>query len=186
MSCPVCGGTPADANEYEVRTLSHQKAFGWIVNLVVRIPKIRCGCCGGWPGADIPWARPGVTYTEFFEKEVFGMIRMATVQDVSKYHGIPQTTLWRMIDYRVEEALYYLDLSDVSIIYVDEKSKRKGQDYVTVFLDQTGRVIYVCDGRSSGTVLEFCTWLEQHGGNADNIVAVSCDLGDAYPAGVRE
>ena len=185
FSCPICGCPLSKVHQWEERGYSHIKAFGCTTKLVVRLPKMRCGCCGGWPQLEPEWVRPGSSYTVPFEKLAFSLIRNTSVSCVEEILDISDTTLWRMIDYRVSEALNYLDLSNTYAIYIDEKSKKKGQNYVTVVLDQCGSVIFVCDGRGSDTVSKFASWLESHSGRKENIIAVSCDLGESYPAGVR-
>ena len=45
-----------------------------------------------------------------------------------------------------------MDLSGVKLLYVDEISSKKGHSYVTLVCDQDGRIIFVCEGKSSETV----------------------------------
>lgn len=71
------------------------------------------------------------------------------------------------------------------MLYVDETSSKKGHNYITVICDQDRRVVFVCEGKGSDTMDRFRDWLVLHGGDPEKIAYVSCDLGDAYPAGVR-
>lgn len=71
------------------------------------------------------------------------------------------------------------------MVYVDETSTRKGHEYITVFSDQTKRIVFIREGRGSDTVDDFTEWLVRHNGDPARIRCVSCDLGEAYPAGVR-
>ncbi len=74
-----------------------------------------------------------------------------------------------------------MDLSGMKLLYIDETSSKKGHSYVTLICDQEGRIIFVCEGKSSETVYR----LEAHNGRRENIEFVSYNLGEAYPSGVH-
>lgn len=71
------------------------------------------------------------------------------------------------------------------MLYLDETSSKKGHNYITVVSDQNKRIVFVCEGKGSDTVDRLKDWLIAHRGDPERISVVSCDLGEAYPAGVR-
>ena len=182
--CPLCG-TECKVHHYEHRKyrtipmLNHQT---W---LVVRIPVLKCDNCKAYPQVTVPWARPKVGYTVELEREIFRNLDDRSILSTAEYLDIGDWVVSDVVEYRVEEALKKLDLSRVDMIFIDETSFKKGHHYVTVVCDQDKRIIFMCEGKDSGTVDEFRIWLEEHNGKADNIKVVSCDMGQAYPAGVR-
>lgn len=183
-ACPNCGCS-CKVHQYEVRHYSHPPMMGMATVLKARVPKLRCDVCDGYPQMVVPWARPLVSYTKMLERHVFLFLGSMPVCDAAEFCGVTMWAVWDMIRFRVNQALRRLDLSGVFLIYVDETSSKKGHNYITVICDQDHRIIIVCEGKGSETIDRFAEWLEEHGGSRENIMYVSCDLGDAYPAGVR-
>lgn len=182
--CPICGAMcrPYKYESRKYRTIPIMNHQTW---LVVRVPVLRCDICKSYPQVTVPWARPKVGYTIELEREIFRNLDDRSILSTAEYMDIGDWVVSDVVMYRVEEALKKLDLSKVHMIFVDETSFKKGHHYVTVFCDQDRRIIFMCEGKDSGTVDDFRIWLEDHGGKAENIRVVSCDMGLAYPAGVK-
>ena len=130
-------------------------------------------------------ARPDVSYTRLMEQEVFQIIEDMCISSVAKNTGLTCCIVFQMICYRVKQALVLMDLSDVRTLYVDETSLKKGHNYITVVSDQNKRIIFMCEGKDSKTMDRLKDWLLEHRGDPERIGWVSCDLGEAYPSGVR-
>ena len=82
-----------------------------------------------------------------------------------------------------------LDLSNVATVGVDETASRRGQRYVTLFLDmQRTRepVIFAVPGHGKEAIEAFNAFLEAHGSDPDNVVEVVCDMSNAFLSGVPE
>lgn len=183
--CPCCG-TMCKPKEYEERSYTHlRNERGYQVRIVARIPKLKCPC-GKVRQVETPWARPRVSYTVALEEEVMRLLVHNPVTAVSKTVGLPTWVISDIADHRITGAVGRMDLSNVSMIYVDETSFRKGQDYVTVVCDQDKRLIFMCEGRGADTMRVFADVLIDRGLDPTMIKRVSCDLGLGYPAGVRE
>ena len=45
-----------------------------------------------------------------------------------------------------------MDLSDVNLLYIDETSFKRIHSYVILVCDQDGRIIFVCERKSSETM----------------------------------
>ena len=59
---------------------------------------------------------------------------------------------------------------------MDETSKRKGHDYITLFVDlHQKRTIFIAEGKGHETVAEFVNDLKTDEGQAENIKDISCD-----------
>ncbi len=182
--CPLCGQS-CKVHQYESRFLSHPRLMGMATVIHAKVPKLRCIGCDAYPQISIPWARPKVSYTKLMERETFLLLQDMPVHNAAIHSGLTDRIVWEMIRFRVEQGLESMDLSKVTLIYVDETSSKKGHNYITVVCDQDGRIIYVREGKDSTTMDDLAIWLVEHNGHPENILYVSCDLGDAYPAGVR-
>jgi transposase len=85
----------------------------------------------------------------------------------------------------VELALTAADFSDVHELAIDETSKARGHDYVTIAADAERRaVIFVTETREAQAIERLAADLALHGGDPEAIRAVSIDMSPAYIKGV--
>ena len=57
------------------------------------------------------------------------------------------------------------DFSDVFVIGIDETSRKKGHEYITLVVDnKDSRVIFACEGKDSSTISNFRKDLQNHNG----------------------
>ncbi len=95
--------------------------------------------------------------------------------------------LWRMLEKYIELSREFENFSELKSIGIDETSKRKHHEYITLFVDMKKRkTVFITEGKSSETVKDFKEDLELHGGNAQAIENVSCDISPAFIKGVKE
>ena len=60
------------------------------------------------------------------------------------------TRIWRVGEHHVNTARAGMDFSDVTEVGMDETSARRGQDYVSIFMDLTERrVMFATEGRDA-------------------------------------
>lgn len=182
--CPVCGA-PSKAHDTEERTWRHLDFFQHAAYLTARVP--RCNCDEhGIKTVDVPWARKGSGFTLMFEALLMVLVREMPVNAVARLVGEHDTRIWRVLDHHVEEARAKQDFSKVKTIAVDEKAYRRGHRYVTFVMDlDLRRLIYGTVGRDSDTLAAFVKDLETHGGKAEQIRDVCCDLSPAFIKGIR-
>ena len=109
------------------------------------------------------------------------------VADVAELLGEEDTHLWRMVCADVEKAQAERDWSGVTRILVDETSARRGQRYVTNFVDAESRkLLLMVEGRKADIFKEFVKELYAHGGDPARIAWVGMDMSGAYAAGVAK
>ena len=121
--------------------------------------------------------------------EGYAMMIMADVprRKASRLLRCNEKTLASILSYWVNQAVEALDLSDVTKLAIDETSRKRGHDYVTVTIDAMKRRVFdVQDGRKKEAVTAMRKKLERHGGKASNITAVTSDMSKSYLPGVRE
>jgi len=106
-----------------------------------------------------------------------------TVADIIGEHD---TRIWRVLEHYVQEARSHEDFSNVHSVGVDETSRAKGHNYISIFVDLgESRVIHVCDGRDSGTVTSFKHDYEAHKGLAGDVTDFCCDMSPAFISGIE-
>jgi transposase len=78
------------------------------------------------------------------------LLAQMPVKAVADQVGEHDTRLWRLLHHHVEAARAALDLAEVTRDGVDETSAKRGQDYVSLFVDldaSKARVIFATQGR---------------------------------------
>ena len=84
--------------------------------------------------------------------------------------------LWRLLDKYVENTRANEDFSELCSIGMDETSRAKYHQYVTLFVDlKENRTVFVAEGKGHETVADFALNLAEHGGDPLNITEVGCD-----------
>lgn len=183
--CPVCGKSVKayDTTEKEWRHLSF---FQYACYLVVRVPRISCPD-DGILQVNVPWVREGADFTFLFESFAMTLLREMPVNRVSQIIHVDDNKLWRMMYYYTDTARQKEDYSDVKQIGVDETSKAKGHDYVSLFVDlRKKRTVFVAEGKGSETMAAFAEDIKEHHGNPQEITDVSIDMSPAFIKGVEE
>jgi len=133
-----------------------------------------------------PWEGLSNGFTLLFEALLLQLVSAMPVKKVADITRVSDDKLWDMIDRYIENTRIHEDFSEVSAIGMDETSRAKGHDYITLFVDlKERRTIYITTGKDSATVTSFVEDLEAHQGNASNIEDVSCDMSPAFTKGVK-
>ena len=84
-------------------------------------------------------------------------------------------------------ALDLADLSDVKALAIDETSRARGHDYVTLAADAVKRrVLFVTEGRDAKAIEELAAHLDDHGCPPEQIDTVSIDMSPAFIKGVSQ
>src|SRR5664279_1316743 len=154
--------------------------------LHARVPRTRCPEHGVHLVA-VAWARPESGFTLLFEAL---LIEFATAMPVARVAAMARehdTRIWRVLEYHVAVQREKLSFADVRRVGMDETSARKGQDYVSTFMDlDARRVLFAAEGRDSATVAAFAEDLTGHGGDPERISDTSSDMSQAFIAGIGE
>jgi transposase len=187
FACPECGSAGCKAYDTEDRTWRHLNFFQYETHLRARLPRVRCGKCDAIRPVIAPWARPGSGFTLLFEALVMTMAAHMPVRAIARLLGVTDPRLWRVIEHYVDEARTRRDDSHVRRVGIDETSRRRGHDYITVFVDvDRPRVLFVTEGKDAETVGRFATDLVEHGGRPEQIREACVDMSAAFIKGVRQ
>jgi len=185
--CPECGKA-CPAHDFADKTWRHLNFFQHLCYLHARVPRTKCPE-HGVKRIEVPWARPGSDFTLLFEQAAMSLVKEMPVLAVSRQLEISDKRLWRIVHHYVGRMLGELDLSRVATVGVDETASRRGQRYVTVFLDMQRKqepVLFAVPGHGKAAIKAFSAFLAKHGGDPGNVVEVVCDMSQAFLSGVAE
>lgn len=122
-----------------------------------------------------------------FEAMVLEMCKHMPVHTVCKLINENDNKIWRLLGKYIDEVRMLEDFSGITAIGLDETSRAKGHEYITLFVDLAERrTVFVTEGKDSQTVKNFIEDLEGHKGDPCKIRDVSCDMSKAFIKGVGE
>ncbi len=187
FACPEGDQPACPVYDTQPKTWRHLDFFQHQAYLHARVPRVSCQA-HGTRQVVLPWARPGSGFTLLFEALLMALLAEMPVKAVADLVGEHDTRLWRLLHHHVEAARTTLDLAAVTRVGVDETSAKRGQDYVSLFVDLDApkpRVIFATQGRDHTTVERFAADLVAHGGDPAQVRDVSADMSPAFERGVR-
>jgi transposase len=186
FSCPACGQADCKAYDTEQKRWRHMNFFQHETYLTARVPRSDCPQCGPRLVA-VPWARPGSGFTLLFEAYVILMAQQMPVNSLGQLMGEHDTRLWRLLHHYVHSAREQVDMSATERVGMDETSKSRGHDYVSLFVDLDERkVIFATEGKDATTVERFSQDLAAHQGAPESVEEVCCDMSPAFINGVGQ
>jgi len=189
FACPDCGRGDCGVYDTTERTWRHLNFFQHKTFLHARQPRITCPEHGVKTVA-VPWARPGAGFTLLMEAFVLLLVQGGmTPTQAGRLIDEHDTRLWRVLQHYVEKARSEADFSEVSVIGVDETSRSRGHNYVTVFMDldkERRRVLFATEGKDASTVKRFREDMEAHGGKAEQVEEACLDMSAAFIRGLTD
>jgi len=182
---------PGQSGEHPVhdtltKTYRHLNFFQHECELEVRIPRVKLPD-GSVRQVNPPWSGKLSGFTLLFEAFVLLLCREMPFAGVARITGVSVHRVMALAERYVNAAVGAADFSEVRRLAIDETSRAKGHDYVTVFADEPGRkVIYVAEGNEAATVEAFAGNLRAHHGKPTEIESVSIDMWPAFIRGITE
>ncbi|MGH8297421.1 MAG: transposase, partial [Steroidobacteraceae bacterium] len=187
FSCPEpgCAEGACPVHDTVDKRWRHLDFFEHQAFLLARVPRVCCPSHGVHL-VSVPWARPGSGFTLLMEVAMLTFAAQMPVAPLARMARVNDTRIWRVLEHHVSSARQGLDLSGVTEVGVDETSARRGQDYVSLFMDLgLRRVVFATPGRDAFTVKAFADDLCAHGGTpTTQIDAVCCDMSPAFMSGI--
>lgn len=185
-SCRECGKAGVHVHDYRPHRWRHLDFWQHTTYLHADVPRLRCPD-GHTTVAPVPWARPGSGYTLLLEGLVMEMAKGMPMAQVAAIVHLADKKLWRIVDHYVTRAVEAQDLGRLRRVGIDETSRRRGHQYITVFMDlDTRRVVYITKGKDGATVADFAAFLRRRGVAPTQITDVTCDMSQAFLAGVTQ
>jgi transposase len=155
FACPACGQVDCKAYDTEQKTWRHLNFFQHEIFITARVPRTDCSRCG--PRLiSAPWARSGSGFTLLFEALVMILSQQMPINSLAQLIGEHDTRLGRVLHHCVHSARHEVNLSNVVRVGVDETSKSRRHDYVSLFCGPgERRVIFATPGKDASTLERF-------------------------------
>ena len=154
--------------------------------LEVRIPRVKLPD-GSVRQVEPPWAGKLSGFTLLFEALVLLLCQQMTFAAAARLVGVSRHRVAALCERYVELALAQTDLSAVRELAIDETSRARGHDYITLAADATERrVIAVAEGRGADSIAQLTTELQSRHCPAEQITSVSIDMSPAFIRGCAE
>jgi transposase len=168
------------------KTWKHLNFFEHECYLHARVPRVKLEN-GKVKLIQTPWDGLSNGFTLLFEAF---LVQLCQAMPVSKVASITKTSddkLWSMCEKYIDKAREHEDFEDIDSIGMDETSRAKGHEYITLFVDlKKRRTIFITEGKDNTTVKRFAEDFEVHNGKVDSVKNVSCDMSPAFIKGVKE
>jgi transposase len=181
--CSGCGQLCRATHDTVLSRWRHLDLGAQRCYVVCRLRRVRCPDCGVRQDA-VPWARPGSRFTRAFEDVIAFLAQQMAKDPIRRLMRIDWHTVGRIVERVIAERLDDRRLTGLERVGVDEVSYRRRHRYLTVVADHdSGRIVWLADGRNSQTLGDFFAHL---GDRKHSITAISIDLSGAYAKAIRE
>jgi transposase len=183
--CPE-SGQPVLVHDHVERRWRHLDTCQFETVLVCRVPRLRLPGGKVWT-VPVPWAEKGSRFTLLFERLAVTVLQAArSLKQAAGWLRLDWDAVQRIMERAVDRGLERRELEGLRHLGLDEKSFRRGQDYISV-MTQIGpepRVLEVCEGRRSEEATALIRTLPE--AQREKIQAVAMDMSAAYAAAARE
>lgn len=179
VCCSECGEQRSLKDHAPERTWRHLDTMQFETVLIAKVPRTKCPDCGV-KTCTVPWAEPSGRFTLMFEAFAIRVLQAAaSTKQASILLNLNWKSTQKIMDRAVERGLETRELDDVKHVGIDEKSFRKGHDYVSVMTDiDQSRVIDVAQGRDEKAADSLWkTFSEEEKGSVE---AVAMDMWKAF------
>ena len=150
----------------------------------MKVQRLECKECGSVSQEHIHFAKPGRSYTRRMATFVVDLSRAMTLKAVSAFTGLSWNTVKEIVETYLERHYSRPDLSEVTVIGIDEFAVKKGHVYKTIVVDLlSGRILHVGDGKGAEALDGF--W-KRLGDSKAKIKAVAMDMSGAFISAVRD
>ena len=175
---------------YGVRMLRfvqrHLNFFEHECYLHARVPRVKLPN-GKAKLISTPWEGLSNGFTLLFEALVMQLCQAMPVNRVASITKTSDDKLWDMLEKYIDTARQEENFENIDAIGLDETSRAKGHEYITLFVDlKERRTIFITEGKDNLTVARFAYDFQNHNGSIKNIKDVSCDMSPAFIKGVTE
>ena len=169
-----------------IKTYRHLNFFQHECRPQVRMPRVKL------PNGSVRSVEPDFAgrlsgFTLLFEALILMLAQQMPFAAVARIVGESAHRVMAVCERYVEIALGLADFSDVKALAIDETSRSRGHNYITLAADALARrVLFVTEGRDAKTIKELAEYLKSHGCPAEQIESVSIDMSPAFIKGVSQ
>jgi transposase len=171
--------------DHQERTWRHLNFFEHECYLHARLPRVKTSS-GYTLLVDVPWAKPGSSFTLLFESYVCLLVKEGmSFSGVGRYMGISGKRVYTIIKNKTLTALVHQNVEEVEEASLDETSYKKGHDYFTVLTDRKRKkVVGISTGKDQEAVNQALIDMEVRGGSRQSIQTITMDMSRSYISAV--
>lgn len=173
-------------HSHEERRWRHLDFWQYETVLIASVPRVLDPETGKTQMVTVPWAGAGSRWTLAFEALALAVIQACrSIEDARRLLRLSWDSAQRIIRRAVERGMARRQSRGIDFLGIDEKSFGKGQNYISVLTDITGKcVLEVVEGADKPSAMALIRTLppEQLAG----VQAVAMDRSPAYLAAVSE
>jgi transposase len=186
--CPHCGrATVRGYDHAPERRWRHLNVCQLQSEIVCALPRGECSECQKVYTVRAPWEGRSRGLTQEFEAFALTLMREMPVSKAGEILGESDQKLWRALFAHVAAAWAELSWEKVVWVGADEMNRRKGHNYLTVFVDlAVKRVLLAVEGKDASVWERFAEQLVKHNGHPKAITQIAIDMSPAYIKGVRD
>jgi len=175
VSCPECNCRCSMKDFSPVRQWRHLDTMQFTTTVISKTPRSNCKL-HGVKTINVPWAEVNSRFTLLFEK--FSIDVLTSAKNISKacmLLGISWDQAQLIQKQSVERGLKRRESESLEYIGIDEKSFKKGHDYISVLSDiSNSRVIEVVPGRKIESAEALINKLS--GEQKESVKAIAMDM----------
>jgi len=139
--CPDCGQEFSVYDYREERSWRHLDTCQMITTLSSKVPRINCPR-HGVKTVNTPWSEPNSRTTMLFERFAIDLLLASKNQTkTAEILRVSFSVLHHIMEKAVERGLESREERDIEYIGIDEKSMKKGHNYITVLSDTKERCV---------------------------------------------
>jgi transposase len=168
------------------KTYRHLNFFQHECLLEVRTPRVKL------PDGSVRLVEPEFAgrlsgFTLLFEALILMLAQQMPFAAVGRLVGESAHRVMAVCERYVDIALSLAKFDDVQALAIDETSRARGHDYVTLAADPLKRrVLFITEGRDAQAIAALAAHLDAHGCPPTQIDTVSIDMSPAFIKGVRQ
>ena len=186
--CPHCQAKTVSGYDHAPeRRWRHLNVCQLQSEIVCALPRGECKACRKIYTVRAPWEGRSRGLTQEFEAFALTLMREMPVSKAGEILGETDQKLWRALFAHVDAAWSELSWENVVWVGADEMNRKKGHNYLTVFVDLAAkRVLLAVEGKDAGTWERFAEQLVKHNGHPKAVTQIAIDMSPAYVKGAKD
>ena len=184
-TCPECGAVCRVYDRSPPRTWRHLDTMQFETFLYCDPPRVKCSQ-HGVKTMPLPWAGKHSRFTQLFEAFAINVILASrSLQDAGKLLRLSWDQLHSIMKRSVERGLERRGNDEIAWVGMDEKSFRKGHNYISLINDlEDVRVLDVVEGRE-GTAADNLIEKALDEGQREMVCGVAIDMSAPFIKAIR-
>lgn len=172
--------------DHQVRTWRHLRFFQHDCYLHARVPRVKTRS-GKVKLVAVPWATSESSFTLLFELDILSLLEGGmSASAAGKYYTMDSRRVFRIMARHVSMALATQSLDTFKELTVDETSRKKGHNYLTILCDRLAKkVVGIAVGKDKEAFAHALIDMEVRGASRETIKSVTMDMSTAYISAVE-